>query len=126
MALNITSGQSTEWNLEEGSEDLEFRFQDDGESRRFRAIARLVCSKIYEDVSDVTTFGAATNFPPSNFGDIKSNGPTTVTFSFGTAYNQEIIVSDRIVPHETKGGSFMKRIMVVEAATDWADYTGDD
>lgn len=122
MALSISASDNTEWNIQEGSEDLEFQFKDDGETRRFRAIARLVLTRQYKDVTDITTFGADSS-PPS--GSYYSNGPTTSTFSFGTAYNSQVVVSDRIMPFEAKGGGFMQRVLVVEAATDWEDYTAD-
>ena len=57
MALVMTSVDKTDWNIQEGSEDAEFRWRDDGQTRESRMILRIVLTREHQSVSSIDFSG---------------------------------------------------------------------
>ena len=127
MALVMVSTDKTEWNVQESSEDAEFRWRDDGQTRENRMVLRIVLAREHSSVSNID-FSGNTNLPIDvTTSTIQANGPTTVTFDqYQTLYKQLDVVSSRLVPFESKGGDFMQEILVIEGYTEWSTFAGDE
>ena len=126
MALTMVGTGKTDWNIQEASEDAEFRSKDDEDTRQFRMTLRIVLSREHQSVGSID-LGGSTELPSDAiFSARKSNGPTTVAFEdFLTHYKQLDVVSSRLMAFEAKGGDFMQEVIVIEGFSEWADFDGD-
>ena len=57
MAITVTATAQTDWTIEEYSEDLEFQFKDDGQSRLYRFVGRVVISREIDKMTSADSDG---------------------------------------------------------------------